>query len=147
METGKSTELYIKYKGNSAVSVDTSHGRGPQKTLSLSTVSHLIEAFQARRGSLLANTDSGLITLHLPDGVDRTALSEECFEYSDSEILDPGCLLSSLGSLGSNSKQPLIIKSKNDMDVDYPISSASIQIANQSIASGSVLFNVSKYIR
>jgi hypothetical protein len=143
METGKSTELYIKYKGNSAVSVDTSHGRGPQKTLSLSTVSHLIIAFFPNAPP----NELGQYSLHLPDGVDRTALSEECFEYSDSEILDPGCLLSSLGSLGSNSKQPLIIKSKNDMDVDYPISSASIQIANQSIASGSVLFNVSKYIR
>ena len=55
-------------------------------------------------------------TLHLPEGIDRSTLSEDCFAYIDSNdtTLDSGCPLSALCSLGSNSKEPLIIKSKND---------------------------------
>jgi hypothetical protein len=75
-------------------------------------------AFQARPGSLLANTDSGLITLHLPDGVSRSAsgVEEEYFASVDDTdtTLDPGCPLSAVDSLASKSKKPLIIKSDND---------------------------------
>ncbi len=46
-------------------------------------------------------------TLHIPEGIDRSALGEDSFAYIDSNdtTLNPGCLLSSLDSLGSNSKQ------------------------------------------
>jgi hypothetical protein len=51
----------------------------------------------------------------LPDGEDRSALSEDFFA-SDDGYLDPGCLLSALGSLGSKSKKPLIMKSMDNSD-------------------------------
>jgi hypothetical protein len=72
----------------------------------------VIAAFQTRPGSLLANIDSGLFTLHLLIGVERSALSEDCFASSNENdtTLDTGCPLSALGFLGSKSKQPLIIK-------------------------------------
>ena len=107
-----STEFYIKFLNNSSVPIDTAYGRGPQGTLPLLTVGHLIAAFQTRPGSLLANIDSGLISLHLPHGVDRSSISEACFASSNENdtTLDPGCPLSALGFLGSKSKQPLIIK-------------------------------------
>ena len=113
----ESKEFYIKYLGNQPVGIKThilitTTGIWVQ---SLNTVGDLIVAFQALANSPLANAFVGDINLHLPDGFDRSALSEDCFA-SDDGSLDPGCLLSALGSLGSKSKQPLIIKSKNNSD-------------------------------
>jgi hypothetical protein len=108
-------EFYVKYLDNQAVAIDTSYGRGPQGSLALLTVAHLIGAFQARPGSLLANTDAGLITLHLPEGTAKDCLEEDCFANVDESdtTLDPGCPLSNFGSIGAKSKEPLIIKSRN----------------------------------
>jgi hypothetical protein len=54
----------------------------------------------------------------LPDGVSRSAsgVEEDCFTNVDETdtTLDFGCTLSDLNSLGSKSKQPLIIMSRND---------------------------------
>ena len=110
----ENTELYIKYRTNAPVPIDTAFGRGPN-SLPLLTVAHLIAAFQALPGSPLATTFVGDLSLHLPDSISRSAcgLGEDCFASVDETdtILDFGCPLSSLGSLGSKSKQPLIISS------------------------------------
>ena len=112
--------FYIKYLYNQPVKVEShTDTRKARREYPLTDVSDLVVAFQSRPGSLLANTDSGLITLHLPDGVSRSdsRLDKEYFDNVDETdetvtTLDPGCPLSSLGSLGSKSKQPLVIKSK-----------------------------------
>jgi len=91
-------EFYVKYQNNQAVPIDTAYGRGPQGALPLLTVAHLVAAFQARPGSLLATTDSGLITLHLPDGV----------------AIPGNTLLTAIQQEVGSYEQPLIIKSKSD---------------------------------
>jgi hypothetical protein len=57
--------------------------------------------------------------------LDRSAsgLAEECFSLTDSTgtTLRTGLLLDRLNGLGIDDFHPLIIKSKNDMDVDYGI--------------------------
>ena len=73
----------------------------------------MVDAY--RHNSLLANTPLELLTLHLPDGIARPAsgLAGDSFSSTDTTdtTLDPGCTLSAIGTCGSNSKQPLIIKS------------------------------------
>ena len=57
----------------------------------------------------------------MSDGVARSVsgLEEDCFANDDATdtTLDPGCPLSSLGSLGSKSKQPLIVKANNTQGI------------------------------
>ena len=106
-------EFYIKYLDHQPVPIDISYGRGAQGTLPLVTVAHLIGAVKQALPSKLGAIDLDELILNLPDGFERSALSEDCFA-SDDGYLDPGCLLSALGSLGSKSKHPLIIKSKID---------------------------------
>ena len=76
----------------------------------------MIDAYKTAVAPLLASTPIDELTLHLPDGFDRSALQVECFSSIDETdtSLDPGCLLCNLVSLESNSKQPLIIKSINN---------------------------------
>ena len=112
-------KFYVKYLDNQAVGLKThvlitATGQWVQNIF---TVGDLIGAFQARPGSLLANTDAGLITLHLPEGVDKDFLEDDCFATVDETdtTLDPSCLLSDLVDLGSKSKRPLIIKSRNGL--------------------------------
>ncbi|KAJ3087133.1 hypothetical protein HK100_008469, partial [Physocladia obscura] len=62
-------ELYIKYNSNTPVLIDTSYGRGPQQSLPLYTVAHLIGAFQTLPGSPLAGVFAGTIRLH-PDSME-----------------------------------------------------------------------------
>ena len=111
--------FYIKYLECYLADINTHFNEGRERKMNLTTVGHLISAFQARRSSLLADTDSGLISLHLPGGVPRSALPEDCFAPSDSTgtTLDIGCPLASLGVYGLNSREPLIIKSKNDKNI------------------------------
>ena len=110
--------FWVRYQNNQPVIIETHFNEDNERRRPLQNVSTLIGAFQARPGSLLANTDSGLITLHLPDGVARSAsgLGEDCFATVDEtdSTLDPGCLLSDLFVFGSKSKRPLVIKSRND---------------------------------
>jgi hypothetical protein len=94
----ENTEFYIKYLGNAAVPIDASYGRGPQQTLPLITVAHLIAAY--RPNSLLANTPLELLTLHY--GV-------------DGESLRPGLTLAKITN-GHTDDNPLIIKSRNDSE-------------------------------
>ena len=67
----------------------------------ITTVGDLIAAYQARPGSLLANTDSSLITLHFISNGEETTYNS----------WDP---LSQLGDNGTTGPNPLIIKSSND---------------------------------
>jgi hypothetical protein len=41
-----STEIYVQYLNNNAVPIETSYGRGPQHTLPLITVGHVIQGIQ-----------------------------------------------------------------------------------------------------
>jgi hypothetical protein len=110
----------------------------------------LIGAFQARPGSLLANTDAGLITLHLPEGVDKDSLEEDCFANVDESdtTLDPGCPLSNLGSIGAKSKEPLIIKSKTVRINDFLLNTlADIQKALAKPSTTGTTRNHPKYPR
>jgi hypothetical protein len=70
-------KFYIKYLTNQPIKVET-HFIGEQdRRRPLTDVGDLIGAFQARPGSLLANTDSGLITLHLPEGAAKDSLERD----------------------------------------------------------------------
>lgn len=91
-------EFFIRYRTNQLVKIETHYIGENGRNRPLKDVADLVAAFQARPGSLLGNTDSGLITLHLPDGVARSTLQEDCFAATDSTSLDSGC------SLGSKSK-------------------------------------------
>jgi predicted Ser/Thr protein kinase len=95
------TELYVKYLNNVAVPVDTSYGRGPQGTLPLVTVAHLVAAYKTAVAPLLDTSSLGQLTLHsFNNGVETIYNS-----------WDPLTVLGENGRLGTN---PLIIKSKND---------------------------------
>ena len=100
----ENTELYIKYHTNEPVPIDTAYGRGPQGTLPLLTVAHLVAACtqdQTRR-LLGLPEDYGPLTLHLPDGV----------------AIPGNTFLIDIQQLVGSYEQPLIIKSKNDMEVE-----------------------------
>ena len=106
--------FYIKYLTNQPVKVETHiDTQRALRDFPLTDVGDLISAY--RPNSLLANTPLELLTLHLPEDAARSALSEEFFASADktNTTLDPGCPLSTLGSLGTKSKEPLIIKSRN----------------------------------
>jgi hypothetical protein len=107
-------QFYIKYLTNQPIKVQTHYIGERDRRRPLTDVGDLVAAY--RPNSLLANTPLELLTLHLPDDVARSALSEESFASVDKRgtTLDPGCPLSTLGFLGTKSKEPLIIKSKND---------------------------------
>ena len=104
--------FYVKYLNNQPVKIST-HITSSRVTREypLQDVGDLIEAFQARPGSLLASTDSGLLTLHLPDGAGRSALVEDCFAVTDSTgtTLRSGLALTQLNGIGSDDLHPLII--------------------------------------
>ena len=118
MDNNKS--LFIQYSQNQPVKVETHYFGQQDRRRPLTDVGDLIAAYKAAVSPLLDQSSLAQLTLHLPDGVARTALTDDCFATVDENdtTLDTGCPLSALGSLGSKSKQPLIIKSKNDMEVD-----------------------------
>ena len=119
-------EFYIKYLDNQIVLIETHFtSNGQKRDRPLSFVSHLIAAFQARPGSLLANTDSGLITIHVPEGTARSALAEDCFASIDETdtTLRPGLALTALTRLNDlvlDDLHPLIIKSRNNIGLVIP---------------------------
>jgi hypothetical protein len=93
--------LYIQYQNNSPVPIFTQNLPIPQGEEPV--VADLVAAFQARPGSLLATTDSGLLTLHSSvDGPD----------------IPGNTILIDIQQLVGSYEQPLIIKSKNDMEVE-----------------------------
>ena len=70
-KTEEITEYYLQYLDYIPVSIETPYARGLDQNLPIKTVSHLIEAYQARPGSFLASIDSGLITIHPPKDVNK----------------------------------------------------------------------------
>jgi hypothetical protein len=112
-------QFFIKYLANQPIKVETHiDTQRKRREFPLTDVGDLIGAFQARQGSLLANTDSGLITLHLPEGVAKDSLDQDWFATVDETdtILRPGLVLSRLNGLALDDRSPLVIKSRNDMD-------------------------------
>ena len=138
-------DIFIKYLTNQPVGVKTRifNTHTFEWVQTVFNVSDLVAAVKQALPSKLGAIDLDELTLHLPSGVDRSALQEDCFAATDSTgtTLDSGCLLSALGSFGSKSKEPLIIKSKNDMAVDSSpttsdLSGSSINIRIDGIALG-----------
>ena len=103
--------FWVRYQNNQPVKIKL---HSPVQVLE--DVSDLIGAVKQALPSKLGSIDADELTLHLPNGVDRTALAEDCFATVDEtdSTLDPGCLLSDLFVFGSKSKRPLVIKSRND---------------------------------
>jgi len=101
-------KLFIKHKDNIPVGIRI------ESLPDEPDVSDLIAVVRSSHLLQLGLVDVGPITLHLPEGLARSALNEDCFATVDENdtTLDPGCPLSSLGTLGSLSKKPLIIKAK-----------------------------------
>ncbi|KAJ2989165.1 hypothetical protein HDV02_005134, partial [Globomyces sp. JEL0801] len=103
--------FFIQYLTNKPVKVQTHIDRRRP----LTDVADLIAACtpDPTRRLLGLPGDYGPITLHLPEGVSRSALDDYCFATVDQNdtTLDPGCLLPALRSHGLNAKLPLIIKS------------------------------------
>ncbi|KAK5672740.1 hypothetical protein QVD99_000241 [Batrachochytrium dendrobatidis] len=97
------TKFYLQYKNNSPVLIDTAHGRGPQGTLPLITVSHLISAYKTAATPLLDAIPVDELTLH--------------FEVYGPAIARYGFLTSIQHPFGCYDS-PLTIKSKNDVNVD-----------------------------
>jgi len=78
----------------------------------LSDVADLIEAYQSRRGSSLANVDSGLISVHIGNNNDLII-------GNISEPALPGSTLLNSLTAGITEDTPLIIKANvDDMEVD-----------------------------
>ncbi|KAJ2984811.1 hypothetical protein HDV02_000908, partial [Globomyces sp. JEL0801] len=112
----ENTELFIKYLDTQPVKIET-HFIGEQnRRRPLKDIAHLIAAFQTLPNSPLASTFSGDITLHLPDGIDRSVLPEACYASIEEtgSALGTGLSLSQLNGLGLDYRHPLIIKSMND---------------------------------
>ncbi|KAI9314000.1 hypothetical protein BDR26DRAFT_887438 [Obelidium mucronatum] len=107
------TDIFIRFKNDASMPIDTSYGRGPQ-SLPLLNISHLLIAFQSLPNSPLANVYTADISLHLPSGLTRTAsgLLEECFISIDEtdDTLDYGCPLSNLENIVTTSRRPFIVK-------------------------------------
>ncbi|KAK5670240.1 hypothetical protein QVD99_003255 [Batrachochytrium dendrobatidis] len=99
------TKFYLQYKNNSPVLIDTDNGRGPQGTLPLITVSHLISAYKTAATPLLDAIPVDELTLH--------------FEVYGPAIARYGFLTSIQHPFGCYNN-PLTIKSKNDVNVDRP---------------------------
>ncbi|KAJ3268526.1 hypothetical protein HDV01_002673 [Terramyces sp. JEL0728] len=109
---------WVKYLDYQAVGINThffheSTAKWVERWLN---VGDLIAAY--RVDSVIAETSPELLSLHLPVGAERSALPEDCFANEADSALDNGCLLSDLGTIGTKSKKPLIIKSRNYADED-----------------------------
>jgi hypothetical protein len=112
-------QFFVRYLDSIPIKVDTHiNEQRTRREFPLEDVADLIGVFQARLGSLLANTDSGLITIHLPANTSRSesGLQDSSFISQDSfsTSIHPSLRLCSLGGLGSNYNHPLLIKSLND---------------------------------
>ena len=110
----ENTAFFLQYLANQPVKVET-HFIGQQdRRRPLTDVADLLAEVKKVLPSKLGSVDLDELTLHLPERVDRSSLSADCFADSTGTTLDVGCLLSALNSLGSNSKKPLIIRNFND---------------------------------
>ena len=117
-------QYYIKYLDSGAVGMKThtlimTTGVWVQI---LFTVGDLVAAYKTAVAPRFDSTPTDELTLHLPDGVARSALTDNCFAPTDSTgtTLRNGLALTLLleNGFGFDDLQPLIIKSKNAMKVD-----------------------------
>ena len=67
MTTNGNKPFFIKYLDNNPVKIQTHYVLGTVRIEHLRDVADLIEAYKSISGSLLANTDSGLISLYSID--------------------------------------------------------------------------------
>ena len=63
-----SQEIFIKYKENQPVPIEISYGRGPQGTIPLLTVAHLIAAYKTAVAPRFDSTPTDELTLHYSPG-------------------------------------------------------------------------------
>ena len=104
--------FWVKYREYSPVPIETHFfSDGSSRNRHLLNVAHLIEAYQSRRGSSLANVDSGLISVHIGNNNDLII-------GNSSDALEVDSPLAELNS-GNTAKTALIIKTNvDDMEVD-----------------------------
>jgi hypothetical protein len=105
--------FWVKYLNYQPVLIKTHFLHGKKLEEPLQYIFELINAFQRTQGSVLANTDPGLINIHLPVEFTRKDLNNpDAFvtEDEDDTALRPDFYLLSLGSIGSEYKKPLLIK-------------------------------------
>ena len=80
----------------------------------LDDVSDLIEAIKKKLSNTFADVDVSQLTLSLPDGITRaySGLDNDKFasDLIEDTILRPGCLLSELADVGTDDRQPFIVK-------------------------------------
>jgi len=115
-------EFYVKYLDNQAVSVRThvlitATGQWVQNIF---TVGDLIGAVKQALSSKLGSVDLDELTLHLPEGVAKDSLAEDCFASVDltDTSLRTGRVLSRLNVLGLDDRSPLVINSRNGLGLD-----------------------------
>jgi hypothetical protein len=111
-------EFYIKYLDNRPVGLKT-HILNTNSFIwiqTLFTVGDLIGAYKTAVAPRFDSTPVDELTLHLPDGFDRSALQVECFFSIDEtdKGLRSGLALTKLNGLGLTDLNPLIVKSKTD---------------------------------
>ena len=109
-------EFYVKYLDNHAVGLKThvlitTTGQWVQNIF---TVGDLIGAVKEALAPLLNDTSIAELTLHLPEGVAKDSLEQDCFATVDESdtTLRPSLVLSRLNGLGLDDFNPLVIKSK-----------------------------------
>ena len=95
------TRLYIQYQNNGPVPILTQNlssalqGEKP-------VVADLVAAYKTAVAPLLVDSSLAHLTLHLPVGLQRSSLSEDCFASTDSKgtTLRTGLALARLNGLG-----------------------------------------------
>jgi hypothetical protein len=108
-------KFYVKYLSNQAVGLKThvlitTTGQWVQNIF---TVGDLIGAVKQALAPLLNYTSIAELTLHLPKGVAKNSLKEDCFSDQTDTILRPGLVLTRLNDFGLDDLNPLVIKSTN----------------------------------
>ena len=102
MDEIKNKTFWVKHLNNEPVNIETHYFNNQVRKPPLTYVGDLNAAYKQEPGSLLANTDRGLITLYKKN--------VDALEY-----LNPWKLLTELPP--NTGDDPFIIKSKNDISV------------------------------
>ena len=131
-------KYFIKYQEHNAVGIKTHELKGSSWTQSIFDVGDLVAAFQQLPNSPLSDTFISELTLHLPEGVDKSSLSADGFAdsnktdidvnpfdpkgveqnaladdcFSTNSSLRPGLKISQLAGINSDDLHPFIIHKK-----------------------------------
>ena len=109
-------KLYVKHNNNIALIDTDCDWQGKKRDVSLTTVGQVIAVCASEPNlGLLGLPSRTPLSLHIPDGMTRSdsRLSNDWFatiDESDTTTLRVGLSLISLGSLGSDDRNPLVIK-------------------------------------